>query len=85
MSDNIDDGGSAFPHVRLKPDRADPCSSMTEVSSGMSLRDYFAAAALTGALSSRSDLIESRQYVVERSYDIADAMLKERVREYRNQ
>ena len=46
---------------------------------GMTLRDYFAAAALQGILASvQSDEITIGQVVAKNAYDIADAMLKER-------
>ena len=46
---------------------------------GMSLRDYFAAAALTGlcAHSGTMNLVDVES-TVERSYEVADAMLKQR-------
>jgi D-alanyl-D-alanine carboxypeptidase len=43
-------------------------------SSGMSLRDYFAAAALQGLLSSMANYPQSAT----QAYEIADAMLAER-------
>jgi len=59
----INDGGPAFP-------LNDPLKS-----TGMTLRDYFAAAALQGLMASRNFLDEyDGPYV----YEIADAMLKAR-------
>jgi hypothetical protein len=52
--------------------------------SGMTLRDYFAAAALTGILAGdqlegrRGDAVWTEAEVAARIYGIADAMLKER-------
>ena len=62
---------SAFPHEIPLVNRYSP---------GMSLRDFFAAAALTGLM--RFDAIEGRLYseVAECAYRTADAMLDERER-----
>lgn len=64
------DGGPAFPR---------PCGENqireNDSSLGMSLRDYFAAAALTG---SREDI--SPEEISKSCYKIADAMLAERVK-----
>lgn len=49
MSDEKDDGGFAFPH----PWNADMGWSPRDAPGGMSLRDYFAAAALTGLIMSK--------------------------------
>lgn len=75
MTDKPKDGGSAFP-ARWR----------TEGEDGMSLRDYFAAAAMQGMLSSEPS---SPKYsfaeggsvadrIAEEAYFMADAMLKER-------
>jgi hypothetical protein len=50
---------------------------------GMSLRDYFAAKALTGVLQARAlinggDSLNSQEDVAEECYELADAMLAER-------
>ena len=63
MSQPINDGGPAYPVPSLA------------VSSGMTIRDYFAAAALQG------NLIEptaSNDDVAKWAYSLADAMLKAR-------
>jgi hypothetical protein len=43
---------------------------------GMTLRDYFAAKAMTGLLT--AEIVGSDDHVAETSYRIADAMLKAR-------
>jgi hypothetical protein len=66
----INDGGSAFPH-----------ETSHGYDSGMSIRDYFAAAALQGIVSDPSLFVKSKRDVelVSRSaYEFADAMLKAR-------
>jgi len=45
---------------------------------GMTLRDYFAAKAMTGLLTAEIVGEYSNEHVAEISYRIADAMLKER-------
>jgi hypothetical protein len=71
MSDTpINDGGSAFPH-----------ETSNGYDSGMTLRDYFAAAALQGIVSDPNLFVKSKRDVelVSRSaYEFADAMLKAR-------
>ena len=71
MSDTpINDGGSAFPH-----------ETSLGYHHGMTLRDYFAAAALQGIVSDPSLFVKSKRDVelVSRSaYEFADAMLKAR-------
>ena len=59
-------GGPAFPHSRLGSDH-----------DGMQLRDYFAAKAIQGVLSSPSNPA-SFAYLAEWSYAVADAMLEAR-------
>lgn len=51
-----------------------------ERGSAMHLRDTFAAAALTGLLAAPTDKDRSSEYWARFSYEIADAMLRERVR-----
>ncbi len=64
MSAPINDGGPAF-----------PTPVGIQHNDGMTLRDYFAAAALQGLMASRNFLDEyDGQYV----YEIADAVLKAR-------
>lgn len=46
--------------------------------SGMTLRDYFAAKAMNGLISSDKDWSFNPEHLSNRSYVIADAMLKQR-------
>lgn len=63
-----DTGGPAFPTDSYDIDR-----QTTVREEGMTLRDYFAAKAMQML---RNDF--SAEWVAKRSYEIADAMLKER-------
>ena len=72
MSQPINDGGPAFPNVP-----SDPQYSIWDM--GMTLRDYFAAAALQGLLSSiEPNQLWSGDEVAVTCYRTADAMLKAR-------
>lgn len=70
------DGGPAFPHV----------DSFGAVEYGMSLRDYFAAAALQGWLASYGHdtphpcTVDKGETTALLSYKMADAMLAERAK-----
>jgi hypothetical protein len=69
MSATINDGGPAFPVPSLA------------VGSGMTLRDYFAAAALQGIISDASisaSYKEEGELVSRSAYYFADSMLKAR-------
>ena len=78
MNMYYDDGGSAFPWPPVGT--GDPRDGMAGGSSGMSLRDYFAAAALDAYLAGRN--IDQRDSfpagVASICYSYADAMLAER-------
>lgn len=63
----IDNGGPAFPHHE---------DGMSGTSSGMSLRDYFAAQAMIIAYQRFGD--EGFARVATTAYALADVMLKER-------
>ena len=73
MSNQINDGGPAFPNVP-------PDSQYSDWDKGMTLRDYFAAAALQGLIASRGSM--STRFLAEDDasyvFEIADAMLKAR-------
>jgi len=74
------DGGSAFPRA------GNEWSDMTWVEApaeqGMTLRDYFAAAAMQGLLSRVGhDKINAHDVLAQRTYQIADAMLEAREQE----
>jgi hypothetical protein len=79
MSERIDNGGPAFP-VEVQPDSA--------YATGLSVRDYFAAKAMAGAVASTAfDDYEGNAFscsdswyaeLAMHSYMIADAMMKAR-------
>lgn len=81
MSDEINDGGPAFAQFSLNP------WGNQVVSGGMSLRDYFAAAALPMAYDLTKNAVSGgakittetfSPHVASLAYDFADAMLKAR-------
>jgi len=72
MSKQIDDGGAAFPHQDW-----DACIKSQRLDTGMTLRDYFAAAALTGFATNSGTGMSDRE-LAKWSYSIADAMIKAR-------
>jgi hypothetical protein len=61
----------AYPYMHKHP-----TSGQTTISEGMDLRDYFAGQALQGLLA--SDVMDSMNIFIERSYVIADLMMKQR-------
>jgi hypothetical protein len=69
MSKQIDDGGAAFPHQDW-----DACIKSQRLDTGMSLRDYFAAAALQGLLANGYGGSCNRAAI--NAYDYADAMIQ---------
>ena len=74
MSDNkIDDGGPAFP--RAIHDSYDRVNDLVCPENGMTLRDYFAAAALDKASRGGS---RTSDEIAARAYFIADAMIRQR-------
>ena len=68
-----DDGGRAFPAA---------ATNLTFASSGMTLRDYFAAKAMQGMLANpklhAQILMAGQSWIEESAYKVADAMLKAR-------
>ena len=72
---NIDDGGAAFPHPNLNYDGNWDRNKAIE---GMTLRDYFAATALTGFLANPSNEFVKFHEVASDAYNTADQMLKAR-------
>jgi hypothetical protein len=79
------DGGPAFPQKSFSgPAVVDgECGLLTiSAHAGMSLRDYFAAAALQGYLASwpkdGENMLTTKTKAAEDCYDIADAMLEAR-------
>lgn len=87
MNNPINDGGPAFPHPELTQDIENGCKTW-ECATGLSIRDYFAAKALVGVLSSltpedRAEMAqhpcdEMNELVAGGCYHVADAMLKQR-------
>jgi hypothetical protein len=77
MNMYYDDGGSAFPWPPVGT--GDPRDGMAGGSSGMSLRDYFAAAALQGLLA-ESHSMGMIDCDARAAYQYADAMLAERAK-----
>ena len=73
MSKKINDGGPAFPHT-TQWDGITPAINHN----GMTLRDYFAAAALQGLMAQYDPEDELEHHIAKWSYSIADAMLKAR-------
>ncbi len=69
MSQPINDGGYAFPRSAT-----DHCHSQE----GMTLRDYFAAAALQGLMAKVDPEDHWADYRAKWSYEAADAMIKAR-------
>jgi hypothetical protein len=82
---NIDDGGAAFP---IDSYMLNPNATEKEIkeAQGMTLRDYFAAAALTGILANHpaNEIVEigcirsKPRAIIVASWIIADEMLKAR-------
>lgn len=73
----IDDGGSAFPEAQRLFDN-DTQSWVVMSKGGMSLRDYFAAAALSGLMHNPSNQRSLAMDDATYCYAIADAMLAAR-------
>ena len=75
MSDQIDDGGPAFPHLRrhIADNTYIPIAE-----GGMSLRDWFAGMALQGQAHRFSPPHKYRELLAQDCYEIADAMLAAR-------
>jgi hypothetical protein len=74
----IHTGGAAFPHKAKHWDSDSGCyvASLDHHEPGMTLRDYFAAAALTGWLA--TDTTPTPKSTAKACYNYADAMLAAR-------
>lgn len=70
MSNEIKDGGPAFPVEHYTQSRYE--------STGMTLRDYFAAKWLQGFVANPSDTVLGPEDAAEFAYKVADAMLAAR-------
>lgn len=82
---NLDDlkehGGPAFPTHRLQWDYGSEDRELATKHSGMTLRDYFAAKAMQGLITTRHPHhhgVDGPRQLAEDAYLIADAMLTER-------
>jgi hypothetical protein len=56
----------------------DPTTGLTNISVGMTLRDYFAAKSMQGMLSENSGIRYSTDELVKFAYEVADAMMEAR-------
>jgi hypothetical protein len=77
----INDGGPAFPVAGFQFKNKDGSEGFILPMEGMSLRDYFAAAALQGIISDASisaSIKKDGELVSRSAYEFADAMLKAR-------
>lgn len=73
----INTGGPAFPQNTLEP-KKNGGEPLIVWQSGMTLRDYFAAKAMQAMVGSHWPDSNDRPEIAERSYLMADAMLKAR-------
>lgn len=72
---NIDDSGPAFPEHDWVEENGD--LHFKTIHSGMTLRDYFAAKAMQAQIT-HYGCMDKFEILSKQSYEIADAMLKER-------
>ena len=82
-----DDGGYAFPIPLAIGPSGDVMHAAQWASGGMTIRDYFAGAAMTGLLASNamySGKTNDRDALALDAYAHADAMISERNKEARN-
>jgi len=88
MSDNIKDGGPAFPGLNSTPGngcakRSYPEGDLEDYSQGLSLRDYFAAHIMQGLMASLPPDGAPAKYAQQHArlaFILADAMINERNR-----
>lgn len=86
MTEQIKDGGPVYPQsIRVPENGMDAngygtCRTVTLAKGGMSLRDYFAAAALTGLLAGQysNGAQANLSEVPDEAFKIAEAMLHRR-------
>jgi hypothetical protein len=76
MLDPERDGGPAFPQGDLSAYGIGP----SENNAGMSLRDYFAAAVMTGLAAHPEGWTQQDRTMAKAAYDVAEQMLHERQR-----
>lgn len=77
-----DNGGAAFPVfgvncVRVEIDGATEWEPQ-QISTGMTLRDYFAVKAMQGMLAGNVEMFSPADILVKTAFDLADAMLEAR-------
>jgi hypothetical protein len=73
-----DNGGPAFPQ---HPDMPSILGCIpSESDAGMSLRDYFAAAAMQGLLAANPKSTVTSEFLAAEAYGIAESMLEERLK-----
>ena len=80
MNETINDGREAFP----RPHSVFPSGNIEHGSAGMTLRDYFAAAAMQGLLAYAIHSNPNADVIAEWAYEQADAMLSARERKELN-
>jgi hypothetical protein len=68
---NTNTGGPAFPLQSIGPDFATGYS-------GMTLRDYYAAKAMQGIISTNTSFLHNPEQLAAKAFEFADAMLKAR-------
>jgi hypothetical protein len=73
MTQEIKDGGTAFPHDERDAD------GQFRQHFGMTLRDYFAGQALAGIMARGSGTSNAVEWAPEEAYAVADAMLSARI------
>jgi hypothetical protein len=79
MNTKPNDGGPAYPQTETLMNSGFPDIKIKEVTGGMSLRDYFAAAALQGIIGSIFCTPQvTYKECADRAYGMADAMLAAR-------
>lgn len=72
-----DNGGPAFPVSDVMALEPRTTAEMVSLAHGMTLRDYFAAQAMTGIIANPENK-GSASFFAENAYAIADAMIAER-------
>lgn len=81
MTEAKDDGGPAFPCSPAIGPSGDLYRPVDIGCQGISMRDYFAAKAMSGELSAQSEFLGSwgaAEKLANRAYEIADAMIEAR-------
>lgn len=80
----IADGGPAFPRPAVRIENSSGDVSWFDEQDGMSIRDYFASAALPAVMAARTALVvanldgldtSTQESIAEECYELADALL----------